>query len=54
MTQAALRPHDQLTHDEFTAISKAVHEFETLWRQTLLTTVENGGAGRLKLVALGY
>lgn len=34
MTQAVLRPHAELTHDEFTAISKAVHEFEALWRQT--------------------
>lgn len=40
MTQAALRPHDQLTHDEFTAISKAVHEFETLWRQTRNPAIE--------------
>ncbi len=40
MTQAVLKPHDQLTHDEFTAISKAVHEFEALWRQTRQSAIE--------------
>lgn len=40
MTQAALRPHDELTHDEFTAISNAVHEFEALWQQTRNPAIE--------------
>ena len=40
MTQPALRAYDALTHDEFTAISNAVHEFEALWRQTRNPAIE--------------
>ncbi len=40
MTQGVLRPHAELTHDEFTVISNAVHEFEALWRQTRNPAIE--------------